>query len=183
VYTGRVPHAPSLDDLRRRVQQDPASLVFAYLAEECRRAGAVDEAMRVCRAGLVHHPEYLSARVTLGRALLARGELDAAEAELALVLGAAPENLAALRALAEIRRLRGDEPGARELETHGPAAVFLDAHRHAPEPVPVPASPPTGPPLEVQPAADQVDLARLEAWLRVIRARRDATRRARGDGA
>ena len=96
-----------LEDLRRRVQRDPASLAFAQLAEECRRAGQCQEAVRVCREGLAHHPDYLSARVTLGRALLGLGQLDQASAELSGVLRTAPENLAALRGLAEVFELRG----------------------------------------------------------------------------
>ncbi|MBS1819385.1 MAG: tetratricopeptide repeat protein [Acidobacteria bacterium] len=88
-------------DLRRRVQQDPASIAFAQLAEEYRRTGHHAEAVDTCRAGLAIHPEYLSARVTLGRALLALGRLDDAVVELRLALATAPENLAATRALAE----------------------------------------------------------------------------------
>lgn len=61
------------------------------------------------------HPGYLSARVTLGRALLQQGELDAAEAELTQVLGAAPGNLAATRALADLQQRRG----AHEVALHG----------------------------------------------------------------
>lgn len=91
-----------LEELRRRVQKDPASLAFASLAEEYRRAGSHQEAVRVCREGLRHHPEYHSARVTLGRALLALGQLEPAARELQAVLDAAPENLAACRGLAEI---------------------------------------------------------------------------------
>jgi len=101
-----------LEDLRRRVQKDPASIAFAQLAEECRRAGQMKEAVEVCRAGLAIHPDYLSARVTLGRTLLALGRLDAAHAELSLVLKSAPENLAAIRGLAEIYRRRGALPEA-----------------------------------------------------------------------
>jgi len=97
-----------LDELRRRVQKDPASLAFAQLAEEYRRAGQYDEAIRTCCDGLTHHPTYLSARVTLGRALMAVGDIDAAERELRAVLEAAPENLAALRSLAEIHQQRGN---------------------------------------------------------------------------
>ncbi len=97
-----------IDELRRRVQKDPASLAFAQLAEELRRAGDLQEAIRVCRTGLTQHPEYLSARVTLGRALLASNQLDAAFTELSTALAAAPENLAALRGLAEIQHRRGD---------------------------------------------------------------------------
>src|SRR5476649_2273733 len=90
-----------IEDLRRRVQKDPASIAFAQLAEECRRAGELQEAVDVCRAGLALHPGYVSARVTLGRALLELNELDDAKTELRQVLRSAPENLAGLRALAE----------------------------------------------------------------------------------
>jgi tetratricopeptide (TPR) repeat protein len=101
-----------LEDLRRRVQKDPASLAFAQLAEEYRRAGEYDEAIRTCCDGLTHHPTYVSARVTLGRALLAVGDIDAAEHELRAALEAAPQNLAALRTLAEIHQLRGNTADA-----------------------------------------------------------------------
>lgn len=99
---------PRIEDLRRRVQRDPASIAFAQLAEEYRRAGQSQESIDVCRAGLVLHPEYLSARVTLGRALLELGNLDAARSELGLVLKSAPDNLAALRGLAEVHHRRGE---------------------------------------------------------------------------
>ena len=96
-----------IDDLRRRVQQDPASIAFAQLAEEYRRAGQCEESVQVCQAGLAIHPGYLSARVTLGRALLELGQLDQARLELERVLKSAPENLAALRGLAEIYHRQG----------------------------------------------------------------------------
>ena len=96
-----------IEDLRRRVQKDPTSIAFAQLAEECRRAGRYQEAVDVCRAGLALHPGYLSARVTLGRALIELDDLDAALAELEHVLKSAPENLAAIRGLAEIHHRQG----------------------------------------------------------------------------
>jgi tetratricopeptide (TPR) repeat protein len=97
-----------IEDLRRRVQKDPASIAFAQLAEEYRRAGQSEQAVEVCRRGLSIHPGYLSARVTLGRALLDLGDLGEAQRELELVLKSAPENLAALRGLAEVHHRRGD---------------------------------------------------------------------------
>ncbi|RPJ74511.1 MAG: tetratricopeptide repeat protein [Acidobacteria bacterium] len=97
-----------IEELRRRVEKDPASIAFAQLAEEYRRAGRVREAIETCETGLARHPGYLSARVTLGRALLETGELDAAQEELKRVLRTAPENLAALRGLAEIHHRRGE---------------------------------------------------------------------------
>lgn len=100
--------SPRILDLRRRVQADPASIAFAQLAEEYRRAGAAAEAVAISRTGLSHHPGYLSARVTLGRALVEMGRLDEAAAELSTVVQAAPTNLPAIRGLAELHQERGD---------------------------------------------------------------------------
>jgi tetratricopeptide (TPR) repeat protein len=96
-----------IDDLLRRVQEDPASIAFAQLAEEYRRAGQLTEAVDTSRAGLATHPDYVSARVTLGRALLALGRLDDAARELDRALRGAHDNLAATRALAETFRRQG----------------------------------------------------------------------------
>lgn len=96
-----------IEDLRRRVQRDPASIAFAQLAEEHRRLAQYQEAVDVCRAGLAVHPTYLSARVTLGRALLELGELEPAQHELQLVLASAPDNLAAIRGIGEILHRKG----------------------------------------------------------------------------
>jgi tetratricopeptide (TPR) repeat protein len=101
---------PRILELRRRVQADPASIAFAQLAEECRRSGAPDEAIGICRAGLAHHPDYLSARVTLGRALIEVGQFDEAATELTRVVATAPDNLPAIRGLAEVYQQRGDMP-------------------------------------------------------------------------
>ena len=111
-----------IDDLRRRVQKDPASIAFAQLAEELRRTGAYQESTEICRAGLDIHPGYLSARVTLGRALVELGQIDEAQTELARVLASAPENLAAIRGLAEIHHGRGE---LAEALAHYRAALLL----------------------------------------------------------
>jgi tetratricopeptide (TPR) repeat protein len=99
---------PRIEDLRRRVQKDPASIAFAQLAEEYRRAGQFREAVDACRTGLSQHPGYLSARVTLGRVLLELGDLEAAERELQTVLKSASENLAAVRGMADIHYKRNE---------------------------------------------------------------------------
>src|SRR5260370_359863 len=98
---------PPIQNLRRRVRKDPASIAFAQLAEEYRRAGQYQESVDACRAGLGVHPGYLSARVTLGRALIETGHLDDALRELELVLKSAPENLAAIRGIADIHQKQG----------------------------------------------------------------------------
>ncbi|MGE0042320.1 MAG: tetratricopeptide repeat protein, partial [Vicinamibacterales bacterium] len=159
--------SPRIAELRRRVLADPASIAFAQLAEEYRRAGEFHEAVRVCRVGLARHPSYLSARVTLGRALIALGQLDEAEAELDIVLRAAPDNLAAIRGRAEIHQGRGQlEPAldfykrALDLAQTDPAlertvkAIGLEleqATAPAPEPEPPPAVPAGSQPAEPAP--------------------------------
>ena len=91
-----------IEELERRVRQDPASIAFGALAEEYRRAGRLEEAVAACRTGLERHPSYLSARVTLGRALQELGQHADARAEFEYVLSLAPDNLAAIRGLAEL---------------------------------------------------------------------------------
>jgi tetratricopeptide (TPR) repeat protein len=95
---------PRIEDLRRRVQKDPASIAFAQLAEEYRRAGRCQEAISVCEAGLARHPAYVSARVTLGRALFELGKYEEARAEFLRVLDATPDHLIAVGKLAEIHQ-------------------------------------------------------------------------------
>jgi tetratricopeptide (TPR) repeat protein len=91
-----------IEELERRVRQDPASIAFGALAEEYRRAGRLEDAVAACRAGLERHPSYLSARVTLGRALQELGLHRDARDEFEYVLSIAPDNLAAIRGLAEL---------------------------------------------------------------------------------
>jgi tetratricopeptide (TPR) repeat protein len=101
---------PRLEQLRRRIRNDPASIAFAQLAEEHRRLGEFDEAVRISRAGLAQHPAYLSARVTLGCSLMELGRLDEAQAEFEHVLRGAPDNLVVLRSIAELRHRREAVP-------------------------------------------------------------------------
>ena len=101
--------SPRIEELRRRVQSDPASIAFAALAEEYRRSGRFEEAVQTCITGLRRHPSYLSAHVTLGRSLIEVGRYEEAREELEHVLKLAPENLAAIRGLAEIQHHHGDE--------------------------------------------------------------------------
>jgi tetratricopeptide (TPR) repeat protein len=161
--------SPRLDELKRRVQRDPASISFAALAEEYRRLGRFDEAIATCRAGLQRHPAYVSARVTLGRALLETGDYDSAAAELEQVLQVAPENLAAIRALAEIHRRRAEMPEV--------APMIEEEVQPAPAP---PASVVTSEPPRIavkslaKPVDDHPALAGLESFLTAIqRARRE----------
>ena len=112
---------------------DPASIAFAALAEEYRRAGRLDEAIDTCASGLKRHPSYVSARVTLGRALFDAGRYDEARSEFEAVLRTAPENLAAIRGLADThahverpKQAAAPPPGAPDPEVQA-LEGFLDA--------------------------------------------------------
>lgn len=103
-----------IDELRRRLERDPASRLFAQLAEEHRKAGDLGEAIRVSRAGLAQHPSYPSARLTLGRALLESGDPAGARGELEAALRDAPDNILASRFLAEALEALGNLGSALE---------------------------------------------------------------------
>ena len=103
-----------IDELRRRLEKDPGSRLFAQLAEELRKNGELAEAIRVARSGLAVHAAYPSARLTLGRALLDSGDATGARAELESALRDAPDNIQASRYLAQAREQLGDLKGAAE---------------------------------------------------------------------
>jgi len=127
---------------------DPASIAFAALAEEYRRQGRHEEAIQTCRGGLQRHPSYLSARVTLGRALIEVGDFEGAREELETVLRSAPENLAAIRGLALIHERLGHST---EMDPQLAALMHAEAERAeaARAAAPPPPPPPPPPPLHV----------------------------------
>jgi tetratricopeptide (TPR) repeat protein len=89
-----------LNRSRKVPAEDTAA--FGAIAERFRRAGALERAVTLCREGLQKFPDHISARVTLGWALLDLGQYDDARVELEQVLRRAPDNLAAIRGLAEL---------------------------------------------------------------------------------
>jgi tetratricopeptide (TPR) repeat protein len=103
---------PRIDDLRRRLEREPGSRLFAQLAEELRKAGEVEEAITVSLQGLEKHSNYPSARMTLGRCLQDKGDLAGARREFESVFKAAPDNILAGRFLAECLEGLGDVPAA-----------------------------------------------------------------------
>lgn len=141
---------PRIEELRRRVQADPASIAFAALAEEYRRAGRYKDAIETCRTGLQRHPSYLSARVTLGRSLVQIAQFDEAREVLEHVLRAAPENLAAIRALAEIHERQGETPEALEQYRVALHVATQEAEAAVTSPEPPTPPPPPVPPTVVQ---------------------------------
>jgi tetratricopeptide (TPR) repeat protein len=103
---------PRIEDLRRRLEKEPGSRLFAQLAEELRKVGDLDEAMSLCSDGLQKHPNYPSARMTFGRCLFDKGDLAGARREFEAVVKAAPDNILAGRFLAESLEGLGETKGA-----------------------------------------------------------------------
>lgn len=181
-----MPDSSRIEDLRRRVQSDPASIAFAQLAEEYRRARQYQESIKVCQTGLRLHPRYLSARITLGRALIELGRLDEAREELETVIKSEPRNVAAIRALAEAHRRRGawsdaleQYRAALELASNDPdleravtdmttksrvSAELFGTPDHEPQSGPVIEHGRSGPVIE----RDRKVIASLERWLTAI---------------
>jgi len=59
-----------IEKLERRYAENPDGRYFAPLADAYRKAGQVDRALELVRAGLEKHADYLSAHIVLGRCLL-----------------------------------------------------------------------------------------------------------------
>src|SRR5436853_7519829 len=92
---------PKIEELRFRVKTDPKSRLFYPLAEELRKNGQFTEAEQVLRTGLAHHPTYLSAWVSLGRAQRDLKNNSAAVETLNKATQPDPGNVVAARLLAE----------------------------------------------------------------------------------
>ena len=99
-------------ELRRKLEKDPGSRLFAQFAEELRKEGRHEEAINVARKGLEKNPNYPSARLTLARSLQDSGRPGEARPELELVVKASPDNILAGRLLGEVLEELGQFPEA-----------------------------------------------------------------------
>src|SRR3989338_1544309 len=104
----------TIESLKERIARDPLSRAFLQLAEEYRRQGRYQEAVRVCLEGLERHPTYHTARISLGRTHMEAGDLANARRAFADVLELQPENHLAGKLLAEVQKKTSDLAGAAE---------------------------------------------------------------------
>jgi tetratricopeptide (TPR) repeat protein len=95
-------------ELRRRVTQDPTSPLFLALAEECRAAGNLPEAILILEKGVSTYARYVSAQVALARAYLEAGRTDEAIAMFTKALASDRGNPVSARSLADIYLSRGE---------------------------------------------------------------------------
>lgn len=107
---------PRSDDRIRELEQKlsamPGSRTFVALAEEYRRAGRYQEALRTLQEGLARHPGYLSAQIAAARLYQEMGHSDEAIAAFSGVLAADRENLVAAKSLAELQLAAGNREEA-----------------------------------------------------------------------
>lgn len=101
-----------IERLKEKINKDPNSKLFVPLAEEYKKAGMFDEAINVLIKGLERQPNYLSARVSLGKIYTERGMLNEAKNEFEKVVSSIPDNLYAHKKLAEIYRSLGEKDKA-----------------------------------------------------------------------
>jgi tetratricopeptide (TPR) repeat protein len=163
-----------LFELRRRFEEDPGSPVALQLAEEERRVGRSDEAVQVLEASLERNPNYLSARVLLGRSLLDLGQADEALLALGNVLERDPQHLVASKLLIEAHLKRSDGVLARrQLERYrslqptdpeiDELSVRIDGLLLAPAEEPQETPPLSMPPAVAPPPVDP--FPGLAAWM------------------
>lgn len=107
-----------LDDLFERYRAAPRSHVFAPVADACRKAGMLEEALEICARGVGEHPRYASGYVVQGKCLYDAGRSNDAQAAFDRVLVLDPNNLVALKYLGILHAERGDNASAREYFEH-----------------------------------------------------------------
>jgi predicted Zn-dependent protease len=113
-------HLPveKLEDLRRRVREDPGSRLFLGLAEELLRRGEREEALGVLEAGLAVRPGQIAATVAKARCLIELERPLEAWAVLDPVLQRDPTHLVAAKLAVELWLRVGDLERARESLDH-----------------------------------------------------------------
>jgi len=111
-------HHPEIDELFDRYKRAPQSTIFAPLADACRKAGMIDEALDICRRGLEANPTYASGYVVQGKCLYDAERADEAESAFRRVLELDSSNLVALKFLGIILSERGAAGDARSFFEH-----------------------------------------------------------------
>lgn len=95
-------YTSEIEKLEARYRENPKGRNFAPLADAYRKAGLIDNALELCQAGLQLHPDYVSGHIVHGRCLVDKKDDVAAEEVFRRVLDLDPENILALKVLAEI---------------------------------------------------------------------------------
>lgn len=95
--------------LKSRLKDNPKSLVFARLADLYLDQNRVDEAIRLCAAGVKHNPSYVTGNYVLAKAYILADDYENAESALKQVIVHDREFLAAHKLLGDLMRKLGWE--------------------------------------------------------------------------
>ena len=95
-------YTSEIEKLEARYRENPKGRNFAPLADAYRKAGLIDNAIELCQAGLALHPDYVSGHIVHGRCLVDKKDDAGADAVFRKVLELDPENILALKVLAEV---------------------------------------------------------------------------------
>jgi tetratricopeptide (TPR) repeat protein len=169
-----VAYTSEIEKLEKRWAENPKGRNFAPLADAYRKAGELDRALELCKAGLDLHPDYVSAHIVYARCLIEQKNDPGASEVFQKVLTLDPENVLALKMLAEIAdrggrfsevvewlgRLLNADPmngDAAEALARAKAKAGQSAGKVAPAAVVVP---PPSPPSSPEPVARLVPEAR-----------------------
>ncbi len=104
----------SIEELRKRWEDDPSPQLSLQLAEEYRRLEQPADAAGVLTRALEEHPGHVAARVALGRFRFEMGDLDEACGLLERVVNEDPTHLVASKLLVSLYLERGDRRQARD---------------------------------------------------------------------
>ncbi|HKV75892.1 MAG TPA: tetratricopeptide repeat protein [Gemmatimonadales bacterium] len=96
-----------IEKLKRQWDENPKGTSFAPLAELYRKDGQHEKAMDVLRVGLESNPKHIPGNIVLGRCCLDLKQDAEAEVAFSRALELDPENVIALKALAEITERAG----------------------------------------------------------------------------
>lgn len=102
----------TIQQLEDRLRGNPKSLLFARLADLYLRKGRIDEAIDLCIEGVKNNPSYVTGNFILGKAYIAKGDHEKAEAEFKKVLSHDQQYLAAHKHLGDMMAKMGWENSA-----------------------------------------------------------------------
>src|SRR4030042_6267120 len=97
--------------LSEKYSKDPKSRMFVQLADAYRKNGMMDEALDILNKGLQYHPDYALGYLILGKCYFYQRKYEQAKDAYETTLKHDPQNIVALRMIAQICESLRDEPG------------------------------------------------------------------------
>ena len=98
-----------IDEIKRSLTRETGPRQFLAVADEHRRQGRPREAIDILESGLAQNPSSVAGYVALGRLFQQTAQLDRAIDSFQSALKLDPQNLVAIRQLAEVHLARGEK--------------------------------------------------------------------------